>query len=353
MPNKARLLLKLTVDKDLRTVERKELKGGKITQFFDVIKIQFNEMLKVEILFLLFAFPAIILIGYYMPILIAKALQGLQFASNMGIGYTEAINSPSEGIIAIYSVYKMIMLYLAPAITLCGIGAAGMFYCARGYMWGEPVVIRKAFFRGIKKLWKYFLPVFAAIGVIVSAAGYSIINNLERVELGTANALSHGLMIISIIALAITLMISIFLLPMFACYKFKFKDYLKNSVILNLLVLPVVIMMAGLTVVPFLLISNETIKIVLLTVLIGIGFMFIAMMWTAFAQNIFYTMINGMYEARLESERKKAEKSVKKIDKPVEFNNPKKKGKQAPYKKTSAKVKDSKPVVEESRTDNE
>lgn len=324
MLGKASLLLKLSVDKDLRTVERVEKKGGKISQFFATVKLKLNEMFKVNILFILFALPLIALFTILTPYLLDKALSAFQFTSSMGIGYSTFTDSVTSGIKAIYDVYTLIVLYSIPAVMIASIGAAGMFYCARGYMWDEPVVIHKAFFRGIKKLWKKFLITFTIIALVGAGLALGILNNMKMIELGTADFLSYLIMILSIICAVIMLMISIFLLPMFACYKFNLLQSVKNSIILNMLVLPVSIIMVVITVIPFLLISIELIGTVFSMAIILIGFIFIAMMWTAFSQNIFYTMINGMYEARLESERKKIEKPVKKAEK-VEFINPKKK----------------------------
>jgi len=328
MPNKAAILLKLTVDKDLRTNEREEIKTGRIAYFFDVVKLKFNEMVKIEMFFLLFAIPLILLITYFNVLWVSKALSGFQFTNYMGIGYTASVNSPAEGVIATYKVYRLILLLLIPAITLCGVGASGMFYCSRGLMWKEPVVVHKAFFRGIKKLAKNFVPVFFVLGLIACGIGYAVLYNLEQIQMGQADFLSYFLMIISIIFGVLTVMVLIFLLPMFACYKFKFIDYLKNSVLLNTLVTPVSFIMAVISIAPFLLMrSTGSFTIVLYFIIFGIGFIFIAMMWTGFAQNIFETMIMGMYNARQESERKKAEKLIKKPEK-AEFVNPKKKGKQ-------------------------
>lgn len=334
MRNKASLLLKLTVDKDLRTVEKQQIQGGRINHFFEVVKLKFYEMVKVELVFLLFALPLLALIIGYYPILKAEAISKFNFTNYMGIGYATGIDSPVMGIVAKYNVMKKIMLFFTPGLLIVGFGAAGMFYCSRGYMWGEPVVVSKAFFRGIKKLWKYFVPVFTAVGVIATAIGYAILDNMIKIQLHTANFLSYFLMIIAIIFGLATVMVCMFLMPMFACYNFKFKDYLKNSVLLNILMFRVSILMAVVTVLPFMLFKpSGQLSMLILFVFLGIGFVFIAMMWTAFAQNSFDIMIGGMYEARQESERKKAEKALKKPEK-VEFVNPKKKGKKNPPKQS-------------------
>lgn len=337
MLQKASMLLNLTVDRDLRTVDKRELKTGRIAYFFEVVRDKFNEMLKVQIFFMLFALPALALVFLYAPVLISNSLAEFTFGNYMGIGYADSFDSTSMGVLAIYDVYRYILLLIMPAMLIAGIGASGLFYCSRGFMWGEPVVVYKAFFRGIKKLWKFFVPVFAVLGVVVFLVGYGVLYHLERVELGTTDALSYIILISSILGGAIVGMIAVFMLPMFACYKFKFVDYIKNSVILNVLVFPASLIIIVVTFGPFFLISlNEFVKLILYTMIIGIGFAFIAMMWTTFAQGIFDTMINGMYEARQESERKKSEKNKKdKQQLKTEFVNPKKKNKakQAPNSK--------------------
>lgn len=322
--NKASLLLKLTVDRDLRTNEKKEIKTGRIAYFFEVVRNKFNEMIKAGLFFLLFMLPFVALIVFLRPYLVAQALLEFNFTDYMGIGYSVSADSVTQGVIATYGVYKKILLLSYPALIVASIGAAGLFYCSRGFMWDEPVIVYKAFFRGIKKLVKYFLPTFAGLGLIAVGAGYGILYNLEKIQSNTADFLSHFVMAISFIAGFLAIMISIFLMPMFACYKFKYKDYLKNSVLLNILVTPPTIMLGVVSVVPFILLGiSGQFQMILILVIFLIGFVFIAMMWTGYAQNIFETMIGGMYSARLEAERKKAEKS-KKPEK-QEFVNPKKK----------------------------
>ena len=123
---------------------------------------------------------------------------------------------------------------------------------------------------------------------------------------------------------------------MFACYKFKLGEYLKNSALLNLLMLPPTAILAAVTVAPFALLRNGLAAGVFYLAFAIIGIIFFIMMWTAYAQNVYEVMIEGMYQARIESEKKKkaelkAEKSEKsgnqskKPQQKQQFVNPKKK----------------------------
>lgn len=326
MLDKAKILIKLSVDKDLRTVEKQEVEGGKISLFFKTVSLKFSEMVKVQLFFLIFAIPALLILAMLMPMMVNSALSEFVFETNMGIGYSSAVNAPSEGIVAIYQVYRLILSMMIPAIIFAGIGLAGVFYCSRGFMWYEPVVVYKAFFRGIKKLWKKFLPTISIYAILIAGIGMGILYGLQMIELGTADFLSYFVLVLSILFGLIAIMIAILLFPMFACYEFKMSEYLKNSVLLNILVAPPTIILAILTIVPFILFSLSSItNMIFYTMLVVVGITFIAMMWTAYAQNVFDTMIQGMYQARKEAERKKAGKDKSKAKK--EFVNPKKKAK--------------------------
>jgi hypothetical protein len=335
--SKAHMLLKLSVDKDLRTVDKIKIEKGRISYFFTKVKENLSELFKVELLLLVFALPLIAVLGFYILYKKPEALSDFTFANFMGIGYTDAVNTEAEGIAAIYSVFREMLLWMVPAFTIFGFGAAGAFYCSRGYMWSEPVVVRKAFFRGIKKLWKYYVPIFAVIGALVTGLGTAILTGLEDVILGTAGFWSYFMLIGGIVIGVIGIMYLIMLLPMFACYKFKLGEYLKNAVLLNMLMLPPTLILAAVTVAPFVLFRNGFAANIFYVVFAIIGIVFIIMMWTAYAQNVYEVMIEGMYQARIESEKKKkaeakAEKSeklggqqAKKPQQKQQFVNPKKK----------------------------
>ena len=128
MLQKASMLLNLTVDRDLRTVDKRELKTGRIAYFFEVVRDKFNEMLKVQIFFMLFALPALALVFLYAPVLISNSLAEFTFGNSMGIGYADSFDSTSMGVLAIYDVYRYILLLIMPAMLIAGIGASVLFY---------------------------------------------------------------------------------------------------------------------------------------------------------------------------------------------------------------------------------
>lgn len=322
MANKANLLLKLSAKEDLCTVEKVKPERGRISNYFFIVREKFNELFKAQLVFLIFVLPALALLVYgaYLSNLV---IGNLNIASNMGIGYFSISHTINDGIIARYETYQKILLYVLPAIVFAGIGASGLFYVSRGFMWNEPVIIRKAYFRGILKHWWKFLIVFVFIAGIIYGMGTAVLHNMIAMVKGTATPLNHILMYGSCIVGFIMVMVLILLLPMFCCYDFKFFESLKNTLLLIFIDPILVVFMTIVTVGPLLLLQITAISQFVMMIYVGFGFVFLSTMWTSFAQNEFNTFIGGMFRAKSDSKKKKDKKKKKN----TEFVNPKKKKK--------------------------
>ncbi len=320
--NKAKLLLALTVAEDECTVAKPELKTGRVKNFMAVFSDKLQELFKVQLNFLLFLIPLLFVLFWVKSSLMEQYMSDYNFTSYMGIGYAVGTDNPRLGIEATYKVYKLLILYATPAILFAGIGACGLFYTARGYMWKEPVIVHKAFYRGIKKLWKYVMPVFFVLSLLFLGLGQGIVYGLEAKALGNSDIVSILIMGGSAIVGLFVIAYLTYLLPMFACYKFKMKDYLKNSGVLLLLTLPTTLFIAIIATVPFLIMTSSGMFASLMVMLvIFIGGIFVALMFTAYSQTIFTTFIEGMYKTRKESENKKGGTKKKKEN---AYVNPKK-----------------------------
>lgn len=308
-------------------------------QYWDILKTQFSNLFKVNLVTVLLALPFLLVAFIVMPIL--KEYVGMQFdfSGNIGIGYPGSI---SNSIIAEATVVQTTLpmyLLLIPTIALLGIPVAGLMYVMRNLVWGENITIRVDFWKGIKLGWKQYLIVFTLIGLLVSGFLSSIsLYNLQTL-IESVDAFGVIALILSIIGIVFLASTVIYMLPMMAMYKMSLYKLVKNSVILSVAMFPYTFLMLLLTASPFLLgeLLGEMIGMFIYMALLFIGVSMIALMWTVYVQFVLDTTVNakmksptykrGIYVVKEEEES--GEEGEQKEKKPTQhrYMNPKKKKK--------------------------
>lgn len=302
----ATLLSKLDLQKDER-LTRLPIETGRISHFFSTFKANYAEIMLSNLLFVLFALPAIAVIFFIAPNMIKSLNAGLDFNGDMGIGLGGK-NQMIDGMLNIYNTWQWGFLMLVPCIALMGIGFAGLFYCMRNYLWGAPVKIRVHFFRGIKKRWAEFLLSFTYVGFVVWAVGFSILEYLKCDLLGTVNAGHWVFMIASCLVALLSILFLMNALPMFVSFKFKFKSVVKNSIIFSITMFLIEMIVIILLALPFLLLLSSFTKMIFYVAFAMIGFGFYALAITALAHNFFDSTIIPLYEYELKNKEKEERK---------------------------------------------
>lgn len=302
----ATLLSKLDLQKDER-LTRIPIETGRISHFLRTFKTNYAEIMLSNLLFMVFALPAIAVIFFVVPNMIKTLNAGLDFNGDMGIGLGGK-NEILQGMLNIYNTWQWGFLMLVPCIALMGIGFAGLFYCMRNYLWGAPVKIRVHFFRGIKKRWAEFLLSFTYVGFVVWAVGFSILEYLKNSLQGAANAGHWVFMIASCFIALLSLLFLMNALPMFVSFKYKFKSVVKNSVIFSITMLLIEMILIVLLALPFLLLLSSFTKMIFYVAFAMIGFGFYAMAITALAHNFFDSTIIPLYEYELKNKEKEERK---------------------------------------------
>jgi len=168
----------------------------------------------------------------------------------------------------------------------------------RGYMWGESVRPVKSFFRGIKKLWAPFLAVALFFGAFMCGIFYGAFWHIGLLKTTGATGGSWTLFIFLILFAWIAVTILCYLLPMFACYRFKMKDALKNSALLSVILWPTALFTSAFTIGVFMLaLLNNFFNYIFAILFLAIGFVFLAGLWTSCAQKAFGNYILPQYES--------------------------------------------------------
>lgn len=300
------LLAKLDVQKDER-LTKVPIETGRIRHFFNVFKSNYTDLMLANLLFIVFALPAILVIFMVVPRMISALNINLDFNGDMGIAFGGRYEV-TEGLLNIYNSWQWGFLMLVPCFALMGIGMAGLFYCVRNMLWGAPVKIRIHFFRGIKKRWAEFLLAFTYLGFVVWAVGYSIFEYLKSNLNGTANAGHWVFMIFSCLLALLSILYLMMSLPMYVNFRFKFGSNIKNSIILSLTMFVAEIILLIVLAIPFLMMLSDFTKMIFYVALAMIGISFYTLAISALAQNVFDSTIIPLYEHELKEKEKEAKK---------------------------------------------
>ena len=295
------LLMKLSLEKDQRT-NSGEVNQHSVRHATNVFSDNLRRMFLTNIVFVLvFALPFLFL-AFIAPALLKDWVfrsGNYNFMGQVGIGYPGVVNTMSEGYKVLFKHYFTLYIpVLSASIVLLFVGLAGLFHCLRGYMWGENVRPVKSFFRGVKKLWKPFLITGVLFAIFFCGVLYGATYHISLLKQGAANGGTWVLFIGVILLTWLAVAVLSYLLPMFACYRYKYGDALKNSLILALVNWLPVLFTSAFTIGVFCLtLANTAFNYIVLILLFIIGFAFLGGIWTSAAQKAFANFIVPQYES--------------------------------------------------------
>ena len=344
------LLSKITLQRDLAP-KSEDAHGARSARMREVLSGNTAKMFTLNILTVLFALPLICVLIIWLPIEEGRAVEGMNFSANLGIGYG-AVDETIEGIRAIYNLRQLFILCsLTPGFMLMSIGVAGAMHVLRNYMWGVEVKLLRHFGRGIAMHWYKFLPVFTVGGLLSTSAGYSLIEVLKREAVyGSAGAGYYVWTVFSFLALFFFAMFLFIYLPMAVAYRFKAKDLLKNTFVMGLIVfvttLILVIILGG---IPLIDIASDIVMYLIYGFFLLFGFTLYLLIITAYGQYACENLIEAQLDMKEEQEAKKAEQERKAAAK-QQSKQPVQGKKGVPYKKNRKAGKSAPAPAEEKKT---
>ena len=286
------LILKLNVRKDERTVAPVET-GGHISYLFRTFTAKFRTVLAVNLVYAgIFALP-LLFSAFILPnIMLGQVMNGKSFIGNFGIGFPNVADSVDAALSDLMRWYRILIFPCnIGSILLAFVGLSGVFHVSRGLMWDEKVKI-KSFFRGIKALWKPFLVTGVVVAGIAAAMMYGMGWTMELHLTGADTAGSWVVFALLLLVGFATVLYLSMLLPTFACYRFKAKEAMQNALLLNCIA-PITSIIVCAFAVGLVLLSliGSFMSYLMVALLLVLGFMFIAMMFTGYAQYCFDSFI--------------------------------------------------------------
>lgn len=258
--------------------------------FMKLLTGRAGSMVKVNLLVLLFALPAV---AVYFLFSLASGGIGVfvPYSAHFGVGYTgSAVTDAAETGVALRFVnhLKMFGYFSAGIILLCA-GLAGAFYVMRTLARGEIIPVVKNFFIGIKKYGIPFLLVSPVLAVFVFLTGVGI-SGYQAI--GLPAPLKVFLLIVILLAFLALLTMSIFFFTLTVTYQMPFATRLKNSLVFAGKYSPRSLLILAVSALPF-------IGFVFLMGIPAIGyfialflamlffFTFVVLLWTVYAHWVF------------------------------------------------------------------
>lgn len=332
------LIYRLTMGKDdLPDFTPNRLPGTRWAQFRDIFKNRLGALVKVNLLVLLFALPAI---AWFVIVNLMKTADSslVAYSGNIGFGYPVVDNAVAVGEYRAFSFEIQRWLIMIPLIMIAGIGLAGGFYVIRRLVWDQGIAVGGDFFRGIKY---NFLP-FLWSSLFIGVSLFLVMFNIRAYNILDIHVAWKIIGIaVSIIQFVLILFMMMFLSTQAVTYKLKTWGLIKNSFLFAIALVPQNLFFLILTAAPVLLIIflPQMISMIFIMLFCLIGFSYIMLVWTLYAHSMFDRFINdkvdgavknrGLYKRTPEEiERDRAEKAERdRKTRNIRFNNPKKKKK--------------------------
>lgn len=291
--SRADLIVKLSVRKDERTVPQQEVQG-RFRYLFSCFNANLTKLLlPVNLIYVaIFALPLLFCMFILPQLVLNYTMAGKVFEGNLGIGFPNIADDLSVSLTSLMHSYRVMIFPLSIAsIVLAFVGFAGLFHVARGVMWGEKVKV-KSFFRGIKLLWRPFLITGIVVAGIAAGLMYGIGWSVECMLLGTAGGGSWTVFALLLLVGFAGVMFLGFLLPTFACYRFKASESLKNAALfIGIMPVPTIINAILVIGVCLLTLVSPMLSYLFLGAFFFLGFSFIALVFTNYSQLAFDNFI--------------------------------------------------------------
>lgn len=280
-----------------RGFEEAKLPGTRWQVFKALLTQRFSKLVKVNLLMLLFALPAIALV-YVISMFKAADLSLLQYFPNAWAGYPFFDDVAVQEYKIIFSYNNILALGIIPAFIIAGLGIAGGFNVIRQMAWGEDVPIWKQFFKGIKiNFWQSMLGMFITgitLGLVIVSFSAPPVLDIKPVW-------SVIWQVASVLLFAAALLFTMFFITQSGTYKQKTDELIRNSFIfsIGMPLQNILFMAASLIPLAFILLmgSNQLVFMIAIFIIGLFGLSFMVLVWTVHTQYAYDKFINGREEA--------------------------------------------------------
>ena len=212
---------------------RSTLPTNRWSLFWDIFKGRFSKLVIVNLLMLIFFIPLILVfVLRYLYVEVQGAR--LPFSGGIGTGYgviPGMLGLPEQLTLSTDILFVALMIVGA---MIAAVGVSGGMYVIRNMVWTEGIFVANDFWRGIKINIVVVLQATVFCGVLM----YLLITSINWANwmnaVGEGNTILNTIsIVISYIAIAILIMMFLWMLSMGGNYKLKFWQLIKNSFLMT------------------------------------------------------------------------------------------------------------------------
>lgn len=272
-----------------RDYSEMDMPKNRVSLFFLVLKDHFFDLVKVNVLQLIF----------WIPFLIWSFIN-LIAVQSMDVDAMLAMENGSQLIIDTMRSYLFVwLLGVIPCVAITGPSSAGAAYIMRNWARDQHAFLFSDFKDAFKNNWKQalFTSVFTAF---VPALAYTAM--VFYGELADSNVIMMAPMIIVISAVLIWTLMLPLIYPMMIGYELRLKDVFKNAFLMACARLPQMVLARLITFVPVLLllisvyIGNSIMLLIMSAYYLLFGFAFSRLVYASVANSVFDRYINPHIE---------------------------------------------------------
>ncbi len=281
-----------------------------LSKFWRVLRENGWAMVKINLLTLIFALPAIA--WYFLVNFISSANNLLiPYSANIGIGVNVVTDAVSAGIEQAFRFDVLRWLVMIPLIMIAFIGLAGSFHTMKTILRGEGEAKIRVFFRGIKKCWLWFLIISLPIAVLVSALSISVD------AFSVYSSLPIAMRVLAIVGAALLLFLAVlfalFMTALSMTYEMKIGKVMKNASLFSVALIHRSVIVLAICALPVVLsvVMSQLLAMLFVVFFMLIGISFIALICSVYTQWAFDRFIEEPLRPKSQKKGKKYTKRAK------------------------------------------
>ncbi len=218
--------------------------------FWEMLRVRFSALMRLNLMYVVIWLPAIIVIGRFLAMGISALNTMTDFQIQLDAGemteavYTENLTMYLE---AIKGLFFQTLLLLIPTIAITGPCTAGISFVTRNWARDEHAFIWSDFIDAVKNNWKQALITSVITGLMPTVV---YVCNMYYGNLAGGNLFFMIPQVLCILMGIIWCMMLIYIYPMIVTYDLKYKDVLRNALLLAIARLPLSVGIRLATLVP-------------------------------------------------------------------------------------------------------
>ena len=275
---------------------KEDLPQTRTQLFWETLRTRFSGLVRLNLLYMLAWIPVMAVVGYYV-MLLYSALGGLaDLQAQLEAGTLAAADfaaQQAQYVDGVKAVLMQALLFLVPALAVTGPFTAGVCYVTRNWARDEHAFIWSDFKDAVKENWKQglatsvitgFVPIimyvcWAFYGDMAKTSSFYVIPQMLTIVLGL-----------------IWLMSLMFTYPMMVTYRLRYRDLLRNSLLLTIGRLPATVGLKLLSVMPVVLVALVSYFTPYLQWAVLIGFPYYILLGYALSRFVSASYTNAVFD---------------------------------------------------------